>query len=227
MINVTPCLSTSVMLQVVKLTIVRLLFDLLIDVGNRGLCYHHRHRGRGRRAALELPPYRPCTPSGGGGAPTSRVYFRRPAGGAGGPADAGAAATAAHALPRHDVGLLRPARESGAGGGHGGAAGVHVPKGRRVAGGNVPGVPVGNGGRRDRQGVAGVHALLPRRMRRRVAAGKQYLPALPRAAWCRSRSCCGRVMLPKINLFYKRGMVDEQFLFHLLDFSILYLVFRF
>ena len=87
-----------------------------------------------------------------------------------------------------------PAAAAGAGGSSGrgdgardGSAGVHVPEGGWVAGGgDVRGVP-GRAGRRWRpQGAAGVHALLPRRLRRRVAARARYLPALPCTA-CSSR----------------------------------------
>ena len=74
-----------------------------------------------------------------------------------------------------------------------------------MAGGLVRGVPGGPGGGRGRQGAARVHALLPRRLRRRVAARARHLPALPRTArrshrrhlglWCRSLVCILRIEL--------------------------------
>ena len=58
-------------------------------------------------------------------------------------------------------------------------AGVHVQEGGRLRGGLVRGVSGGAGRRRGHQGAAGVHALLPRRLRQRVAARSQHLPVLP------------------------------------------------
>jgi hypothetical protein len=54
--------------------------------------------------------------------------------------------------------------------------------GWRLARAHVPGMLVRLRRRRDHQGAAGVHALLPRRLRRRVAAGQRHLPGLPRRA---------------------------------------------
>jgi hypothetical protein len=47
-------------------------------------------------------------------------------------------------------------------------------------------VLVGPGGRGDRQGAAAVHALLPPRVRWRVAAQPRHLPGVPRRPCC----CC-------------------------------------
>lgn len=61
---------------------------------------------------------------------------------------------------------------------------VHVQHDGWVGRGDVLGVPVGAGRRREGEGADGVHALLPRQVRREVAARERHLPALPRPRHC-------------------------------------------
>jgi hypothetical protein len=53
-----------------------------------------------------------------------------------------------------------------------------------VGRGDVLGVPVGAGRRREGEGADGVHALLPRQVRREVAARERHLSALSRPRHC-------------------------------------------